>query len=253
MDGIFVVGTGRSGTHFTIRLLSGFENTRDPLGGRENPKILRDIATAAIHHRLPSDAVTRYYEEHFHNSRDLVFLDQHHPNLFFMQHWQKILEPIVFLYPKRATHQVVASMMRHEGVMSWYNYAKRPRQRILDRIPYPNRFLGLKRFDEIRSLPIHLLCAHRVIAHRLAFENALADMKGELRVVNYAALIENPLNEFSKVFSRDELKKLGQFTTVEEPNPASLEKFRDVLTDEQVMEISDVEKELTKKQSENHG
>ena len=40
MKAIFVVGTGRSGTHFTARLLNGFENVYDPLNGKEKSKIL---------------------------------------------------------------------------------------------------------------------------------------------------------------------------------------------------------------------
>lgn len=240
MDAIFVVGTGRSGTHFTVRLLNGFEHARDPLNGKEAPEILADVAQAAIHHRLPSQATAQYYRKHLQEGSG-VFLDQHHPNLFSARHWAAMFPGAVFLHPQRPAYQVVASMLRHKGVMSWYKYARNWRQRTINRLPYPNRFLGLDRFGDMRALPPHLLCAHRVIAHRRAFEGLVGDMNGALRGVNYEALISDPLAEFSRVFTADEIATLGHFTLVEKPNPVSLHKYRDVLSEEQVAEIEALE------------
>jgi hypothetical protein len=243
MNAIFVVGTGRSGTHFTVRLLNGFAQAHDPLGGEENQKILMDIATAAIHHRLPSRAVTDYYR-HCLDGADGVFLDQHHPNLFFVRHWTEMFDGIVFLYPRRPAYQVVASMLRHKGVMNWYRYARHWRRRWIDRVPYPNRFLGLARASDISTLPTHLLCAHRVIAHRQAYEEAVARGGVELRSVDYEALVDDPLAEFSRAFSARELQTLGEFTLLEKPRKESLTKYRDVLDDRQVAEIEALEHDL---------
>lgn len=243
MKAVFVVGTGRSGTHFTVRLLSGFANAHDPLGGYENPRILMDIAKAAIHHRLPSQAVTRYYRDRL-SDIDGVFLDQHHPNLFFVQNYVKMFDGIVFLYPRRPAYQVVGSMFRHGGVMSWYHYAQQWPRRWFDRIPYPNQFLGLARFSDISTLPPHLLCAHRVIAHRKAYESAAKRADTDLRSVDYVALVDDPLAEFSQAFSPRELERLGEFTLVEKPKKESLTKFHDVLDDRQVAEIQALERDL---------
>lgn len=243
MNAIFVVGTGRSGTHFTVRLLNGFTNTHDPLGGEENPSILWDIATAAIHHRLPSQVTTDYYRNCLHRN-DGVFLDQHHPNLFFARYWAEMFDGVVFLYPRRPVHQVVASMLRHKGVMSWYSYAQNWRRRWLYRLPYPNRFLGLARASDISTLPPHLLCAHRVMAHRKAYETAVAQGGADLRSVDYEALVDDPLAEFTRVFRKSELERLGDFTLLETPNRESLAKYRDVLDDRQVAEIEALERDL---------
>lgn len=236
MKGVYVVGTGRSGTHFSVRLMSGFKNARDPLKGRENPVVLQDVALAALHHRLPSKSTERYYRDALSDGEG-VFLDQHHPNLFFVKHWSDILGDIVFLYPQRPTYQVVASMLRHRGVMGWYKYARGLRQRTINRIPYPNQFLGVEKSADIGKLPSHLLCAHRVIAHRMAFDSTQRNANGALRQLNYEALVDNPINEFSRVFSTDEMAQLGPFTLTEEPKKTSLMKYRDVLSDEQVAEI----------------
>lgn len=243
MKGIFIVGTGRSGTHFTVRLLNGFRNTRDPLGGEENLPILMDIAKAAIHHRQPS-ASTRDYYARLLAEADGVVLDQHHPNLFFAEHWARQFDGLVFLYPQRPAYQVVASMLRHTGVLKWYRYAQEWRQRTINRIPYPNRFLGLDRYSDIRRLPPHLLCAHRVIAHRRAFDNAKGRMGHALRSVDYEALVMDPLAEFTRVFDPSELAALGEFELLETPRPSSLTKFHDVLSEAQVADIQALENEL---------
>jgi len=240
MKGVYIVGTGRSGTHFSVRLMNGFKHARDSLEGKENSEVLRDIAMAAIHHRLPSKSTERYYLDAFSDGEG-VLLDQHHPNLFFVKHWTDILGDVVFLYPQRPTYQVVASMLRHRGVMGWYKYARKLRQRTINRIPYPNRFLGVEKSSDIEQLPNHLLCAHRVIAHRMAFHSTLCNANGALRQLNYEALVENPISEFERVFSTDEMAQLGPFTLTEEPKKASLAKYHDVLSDEQVSEIVTLE------------
>lgn len=245
MRAVFVVGTGRSGTHFTVRLLNGFEKAVDPMGGKENKDVLWDVADSAIRHRTPSDVTIQYYKDCIEQA-DGVFLDQHHPNIHFMRQWKEILGPeVVFLFPDRPTYQVVASMMRHKGVMSWYRYANGIKNRTITPIPFPNRFLGLDKRSEIKSLPTHMLCARRVIQHRQLFKNAVEDMGGQLRAVNYESLVNDPLAEFGRVFSEAEMADLGEFTLKEEPKPASLSKFKDVLSDEQVEEINALEKAST--------
>jgi len=236
MKAVFIVGTGRSGTHFTVRLMDGFLHTRDPLQGNENTEVLRDIATAAIHHRLPSKSTEKYYADML-SETDGVILDQHHPNLFFVKHWQEKLGDLVFLYPQRPIYQIVASMMRHGGVMNWYNYAGKFRQRIINLIPYPNRFFGIEKFSDIKRLPVHILCAHRVIAHRLAFEQTVPLVNNALRLVNYEELVKDPMSEFARIFTPKELEKLGQFTLTETPNQTAFAKYLDVLTDDQVREL----------------
>jgi hypothetical protein len=155
-----------------------------------------------------------------------------------------MFDGFVFLYPRRPAHQIVASMLRHKGVMSWYSYARNWRRRWFRRVPYPNRFLGLSRASDISTLPTHLLCAHRAIAHRQAYETAVAQGGADLRCVDYEALVDDPLAAFSQVFNKSELDRLGDFTLLEKPNRESLTKYRDVLDDRQVAEIQDLEDDL---------
>ena len=136
-----------------------------------------------------------------------------------------MFDGIVFLYPRRPVCQIVASMMRHKGVLSWYGYAQHWRRRWIERVPYPNQFLGLTRFSDISTLPTHLLCAHRVITHRQAYERAVACGGGDIRGVDYEALVNDPISEFSRVFTASELHELGEFSLLEKPRKESLFKW----------------------------
>jgi hypothetical protein len=240
MKSIFVVGTGRSGTHYTIRLLAGFANSSDPLNGKENPDILYPIARAAIHHTHLSRSTVKSYEKSLAECRG-VFLDQHHPNLFFAEFWSKTLADPVFLFPQRATEQIVSSMLRHPGVLSWYDYAKSWKQRIFNRIPYPNQFFGVENYEEIVDLPLHLLCARRVIAHRKAFADRAKRLPGRMRAIDYQALVTSPEAELRRVFTAAELETLGTFSLCETPQKEPLEKFRENLSTKQIDNILDLE------------
>lgn len=241
MKAVFIVGAGRSGTHFTARSMNGFAAAHDPLGGREHTPLLRTIARAAIHHRsLPADA-RRHYQGLL-SRREGVLIDQHHPNLFFLERLRELFDALVFVYPRRPAVQVVASMMRHPGVMAWYRYASAWRQRLLNRVPFPNRFLGLRHRAELHSLPVHPLCAQRVMAHRRAFLAALGPVQGALRAVDYEALVRHPAQTLQSLFRPAELAALGPFHLAEQSRPEALDKYRDVLDAGQVADIEALER-----------
>lgn len=239
MKAVFVVGTGRSGTHFTIRSLLGFENATDPLGGMEDQRILFPVAKAAIHHAKLPEASAAYYRKLLDDTASVV-LDQHHPNLFFIKQILEISDQVVFLYPVRPTQQIVASMLQHDGVMSWYKYARTWRQRYLAPVPFPNRFLGLETSEDIARLPPHILCAYRVLAHHKVFLEAERDYPLNVRQIDYEALVRDPEEELSRVFSSKELDLLGRFRLVESPRSQSLAKYLDILSAKQISEIDEL-------------
>jgi hypothetical protein len=243
VQAVFVVGTGRSGTHFTCRALAGFANVFDPLGGYENHDVLKEVASSALYHRKLPTSVLAYYEA---RKADLtagqVLLDQHHPNIFFFDQISEVFEDLVYLYPTRPVVQVVASMMRHRGVMSWYQVARDGFSPLsfTKRVPVPNRFLGIRDKADLDDLPTHLLCALRVMAHHRQMA-ALAAADPRCRILSYEALVRDQEDAFATVFDARERAALGSFRVVEPGNPASLEKFREVLSPAQIAEIEALE------------
>lgn len=231
-EAIFIVGTGRSGTHFTTRVLNGFEKIHDPLKGKEHKTVLQDIAVSAITHAEPTKATTAYYkgiaEQRIEGQ---IFLDQHHPNLFFIEDVLRIFPNAVFLYPRRPIVQIVSSMLEHKGVLSWYKYAWK------NKVPFPNRFLGLERRSDISELNPHMLCAKRVLAHDAALQSAQETWPDNIRVVEYEALVLSPEDEIRRLFSDEERQAMGAFTLLERPVIASLDKYKSNLSQRQIDEL----------------
>jgi len=244
LNSIFIVGTGRSGTHFTCRSISGFENIFDPLNGTENVPVLKQIATSAIHHRSYPEAAKSYYSDVKSNLTDRsIFIDQHHPNIFYCPELIKIFSNPIFLFPHRSIVQVVASMLNHQGVLNWYKYARDSVQANskTDAIPFPNQFLGLAEFSQLDDLELHQICALRVISHE-KMANRMQESGADLRFINYENLVTNQFSEYSRVFSKSELAALGEFSIVEESSIESLGKYKEVLTDKQISEVFDLVK-----------
>lgn len=240
---VFIVGSGRSGTHYTARAMSGFENIHDPHNGREFSEILYPIAIAVIEHRTYPKKVKSYYSRVKHRFSDTgqVFIDQHHPNLFFVEDLRKIFpDNAVFVYPDRPIVQIVASMLKHEGVLSWYKYATK--RRLFNRPPpYPNQFLGIRDENIIHEGPLHLLCAYRAIVHKKKMLE-LVRKYDCCRFINYENLVMDQEGELQRIFMADELQKLGNFTVKEKPLIESLQKYHDVLSKLQISEIEQLEK-----------
>jgi hypothetical protein len=236
--GIFIVGTGRSGTHFLCRLLLGFAALDDLFGGNEDRRTLASVATAAIlHRRLPARTI-RLYEERVDGCarRGRILLDQHHPNLFHVDQLKARFGDLLFLHPSRPTIQIVASMLKHKGVGDWYAWIRKAGD-----IPYPNQFFGLAERSELLALPPHLLCARRVIAHkRRAAMEAARDPEG-FRQIDFVALVRSPHATLSGTFRDQELAQLGGYRQLVAPDPGVLGKFADVLTSSQVDEIVSLE------------
>jgi hypothetical protein len=248
VQAIFVVGTGRSGTHFTCRALAGFANITDPLGGHENHDVLKEVASRRCITALPTSVLAYYSEARKAElSPGQVLLDQHHPNIFFFDQISQVFDDVIYLYPSRPVVQVVASMMRHRGVMSWYQVARDGFSPLsfTRRVPVPNRFLGIRDKTDLDTLPTHLLCALRVMAHnRLMAELAAADPR--CRMISYEALVRDQQAAFASVFDLRERAALGSFTIVEPGNTASLEKYAEVLSPAQIAEIGDLEAQMAR-------
>jgi hypothetical protein len=249
LDAIFIVGTGRSGTHFTCRALSGFANIFDPMEGIENFTILNQIARSAIYHRDLPQKVIKYYQNRKNNKKlDEVFLDQHPPNIFFTNQLSEVFRNAIFLFPYRPVVQVVASMLQHEGILSWYELAHKSFKPFssVQRLPIPNRFLGIDSRKELTDFKLHELCALRVLSHNLTMKRLTLENKN-CRMISYEGLIIDQKAEFSTTFSNSELDKLGTFSLIEKSNPASARKYKSVLTQDQISDILEIEESFNEK------
>lgn len=234
IENIFIVGTGRSGTHFLCRSLLDFENINDTLNGIEDPKLLKEVTIASLmHNELPTSVIQKY-NHRLKKCRETnkIFLDQHHPTIHNVKQLNEEFPNSIFLGIDRPTEQIVASMLMHSGVLKWFRSARK------NSIPYPNRFLGVNSLTEIQNTSLHMLCTKRVVAHK-KLNNSLLSLKN-FKLINFENFILNKQQELYNAFGSD-LLNFGKLKEKEIPNHSVLHKYKNILSKKQIIEIQDYE------------
>lgn len=177
---VFVVGTGRSGTHWLGWTLDEHPDVRATI---ERSSIFRRVGAAALDPRVETRHLhylhARYTWEHL-RSWPRCYVDKSHPNLWHVETLSRYFPEAKFLAMRREVHPTVASMLRHRGVMAW--------QARWREFPVPNRFLGITGplADVYDDLGPAAQCALRWKAHRDRVDRLVSDFDAErFLVVDY--------------------------------------------------------------------
>jgi len=235
MKCIFIVGTGRSGTHLLCRTLCSFERATDLMGGVEDPKTLGPTALAAIsgcpiHERVYSTITKKCREA---NESGRVYVDQTHPLLWFVESLSEIISESIFIFPWRPNEQILASMLKHKGVLEWY---ERLRHGAIA-AEYPNRFFGISSKTDIESYSLDKLCLARIVSHKnecLRLQTLLGQAR--VRILEYERLAVRGASAITDLLSSEEKMTLGQQKSNYTAELTSLSKY--------VHELSSSQKEL---------
>lgn len=132
---VFVIGTGRSGTHFVGDCLRKFDGLDDAFGGRESPLIFRRIAQRTVAGEGLGGIELGYYRWMAARVAPRTLLDKTHPNIWHVEALIRAFPGARFVGIRRDVAAVVASMIAHHGTSQWV------RSRWAHRVP--NRFLGI--------------------------------------------------------------------------------------------------------------
>lgn len=240
-DTIFIVGTGRSGTHHTCRCFLDFENITDELGGKENSSLLQSITESAVENTPLTQDVISYYKDKVAqtSTKGKIFLDQCHPNLYHYEQLSSEFDKCLFLGIDRPIEQIVGSMLNHKGVSGWYTKLK---NNVFKNIKYPNNFFGLRSESELYDLPMYLLCAKRVIAHKKIIKTL--DKKENFKTINFENFVKDKVGEFHSLFSKSILESFGEYEEKQSSvsSMSVLTKFEKTLSPAQVQEMKELEK-----------
>jgi hypothetical protein len=124
-DPIFVLGTGRSGTHWVAWILQPHPKLATLV---EKPPIFNWVTEMAIdptaEGRLFARLVERYRLEAA-NMRPKRLLDKSHPNIWLAEALAKSLPDAQFVGILRDVFGTVASSLRHAGVRYWAEQVSR--------------------------------------------------------------------------------------------------------------------------------
>lgn len=227
---IFVVGTGRSGTHWLGFIIGAHP---DIVATVEKPPIFQWVTQMALRpdtvDRLYPKLARRYRQEHG-AILPKHYLDKSHPNIWIAELLAESFPEALFVGIKRDVFGTVNSMLQHAGVLAWIH-------RWRD-YPLPNRFLGIgpdfvAAYD---ALPLEAKCAVRWKAHVLQLEYLEGVLGKRLMILEYDRLQTDTATELSRISTFLDLK-----TSIPPPHvkTRSLDKWRHELSEAQQRNISD--------------
>lgn len=132
---VFIIGTGRSGTHLLAEILSGVPSVHVLI---EKQPLFRWSSSMAMDHRLEPSLfprwVRRFRLEQF-SAAPRTVIDKCHTNMWLVERLVESFPTAVFLATRRGPHATIASMLRHGGfVFAPHRWRS---------LPLPNRFLGI--------------------------------------------------------------------------------------------------------------
>jgi hypothetical protein len=225
---IFVLGTGRSGTHWLGYIIGAH---RDVIATVEKRPIFPWVVQLALYPdrfgELYPKLVQRYRYEHA-----LVaprhYLDKSHPNIWLADSLVATFPDTLFIGIRRDVFGTVNSMLQHPDVMRWIHRWQN--------YPVPNRFLGIdpRYTDEYHQLPIESKCAVRWKAHVMQLEHIKEKLGDCVLIVDYDDLHKK---------NSEKLDEISLFLQLDSaiPKPpikeSSLERWQNELSQEQCQNI----------------
>ncbi len=228
---IFVIGTGRSGTHWVGYSLATHPEIRATVEVAPMFEWSRQMAMNPGKEPVLLPKLIRNYRWQLLRSTPRHYLDKNHPNIWIAEALLAAFPNALFIGIERNPFATVASMMKHQMVASW---PKRWRE-----FPVPNRFLGIDKqiaatYD---TLPLSAQCALRWVAHHQRMEELKQTLKGSLRVIQYESFAEDPAKHVRELQS---FLPLTQPIPIPEVKSESLDKWKTQLSPEDLDQISRV-------------
>lgn len=228
---VFVVGTGRSGTHFLTSVLITSSELTDLTGGRENPAVFKKVTESAISQKKAPE-LNDAYDGLVRQAFPLRLVDQSHPNLWRVDEILNQFPDAKLLGMVRDPFSVTFSTLNHPGVRArlkddkWRGY------------PQPCPFFGLEdpflsRYDKYSLVERSAL---RWCSHMSEISRSVSLYKKNFMVVNYENLLTRPNDECGKI---SDFLNLTSPVKVANPRLSSLNKASS-LSDFQVEEIRGV-------------
>lgn len=228
---VFVIGTGRSGTHWIGYSLGHHPEVRTtveaaPMFGLSTRMALNPALERRLFWRL-----VMAYRWQLLKSAPRLYVDKTHPNIWIAEKLQKAFPRALFIGIERDPYATVASMMKHSGVSAWH---ARWRE-----FPIPNRFLGITPAiaENYENIPFASQCAMRWLAHHKRMEELRNSLGHALLVISYESFAHDTERTINEV---------KQFLGLHEPIPIpevkreSLNKWKHQLSPAEVSDIQGI-------------
>lgn len=190
---VFIIGTGRSGTHLLAEILARVSSLHVLV---EKQPLFRWSSSMAMDHRLEPSLfprwVRRFRLEQF-SAAPRTVIDKCHTNMWLVERLVESFPTAVFLATRRSPHATIASMLRHGGfVFSPHRWQS---------LPVPNRFLGIAEdtAEEYGRLSQPEQLALRWISNEKRREVVRQTLGDRLLEVDYELLVREPIGTVRSV------------------------------------------------------
>jgi exoribonuclease R len=220
---IFVVGCGRSGTHWLGHTLGSHPDIAIQIEQEPAFSLVHAMAWDSALERTHMTDLMRVYEEAHACVRPKHFADKSHSNLWLAEMLADGFPEARFVAIRRRVLPTVASMLRHKGVLG--HFAR------WEADPKPNRFLGVTDVATYRALSLEKRCALRVIVSSNEIDKLVMQTKVPVHVMEYEHLQTDPIGESQRLAG---FLGIRDAFSVPTPQPESLEKWRTDLSEAQI-------------------
>lgn len=231
---IFIIGSGRSGTHLIGRTFASAKNVQAYIEDDKFFKPITEIAVGINKNELDYEIILKQYKKEFQKSKYPYILEKTHPNIWFVERIIDYFPNAKFVGIKRDVFATVNSMLNHKGVLSWYD--KLPLNQL-------NPFLGIDKenIGIFKSLPIESKCALRWKSHIERLDYLKQRFPDHIHIIDYEDFYYN---------SDNLIKGLNDFLgadlglTIEPLNKTSNDKWKSNLSNMQKTNIEEVLKKI---------
>lgn len=229
---IFVIGQGRSGTHWIAECLSGHPEIYATI---EQKPVFQWVTKMAIDHRLESrlyGRLTLVYKWKLLRAAPRSYLDKSHPNLWLVEKLQATFPKAKFVGIERNPYAQIASSIRNGA-------ETRPMHLRWREYPVPNRYYGIapEMVDSYEAFSTARKCAIRWVAHHKRMREVRERLGDSLYFVGYEEFADDP----SRVV--EELQHfLGLTRPLQQPEVRrdALDKWRAELSAQDIVDIEAV-------------
>ncbi|WP_271855509.1 sulfotransferase [Patiriisocius marinus] len=232
---IFIIGSGRSGTHLLGRTLASNELVESFIEDKKFFDPITKLATGQDKNTANYQKILKNYKKHFSRSKKNIILEKTHPNIWFVEDLINYFPEAKCIGISRNVYATVSSMLNHSGVLSWY--------KILD-LNIENQFLGITKEnkDWFKDLSIESKCAYRWISHIKRLNHLKKTYPQSVKVIDYDLFYDDQprLIEDIKSFIGIDID-----LKAEPLKKAGTEKWKTFLTKEQINNIDAIVSQAT--------
>lgn len=227
---IFVIGSGRSGTHLLGRTVGDIGQVEAFI---EDPKLFRKVTRVAVNpnrSKIEVNKILKLYDREFSLTQKAFVLEKTHPNIWLVEPIKDYFETAKFIGIKRNIYATVASMLKHKGVLEWYNVLP------LDQV---NPFLGItaENREFFKDLPLESKCALRCKSHFDRLTYLEAEFPEKVLVIDY----EDFYNDYERLMKQlESFLGLGKPIKSEPLISSSIDRWQSELTEVQIKNIDEV-------------